>query len=194
MEYRARYVQAELERARRTFGYCFLAADAARGYSQDMVLLVIIFAVLSAAFAAEAARLTLILRVASRQLAASERRNVPPPPAPPAPVRLFECRREQSGLLWFPVLTAKDEEKLVVGVSSGLPHCADCVRPLKVQFGRSEEWSCAGCGARHPATSADLRTTDRVLTDCLREFFARHPDYAPAPGLSAPKPETPVEA
>ncbi|MFI5346582.1 MAG: hypothetical protein ACHQ51_09435 [Elusimicrobiota bacterium] len=160
-----------------------------------MILLVVVFAVLAAAFAAEAARLTHILKIASRQLAASERRFAPPPPVPPpAPVRLFECRREQYGLLWFPVLTAKDDEKLVVGVSSGLPHCPRCVKPLKVQFGRAEEWFCAACDARHPAASADLRATDMVLTDCLREFFARHPDFASAPGLSAPKVETPVAA
>ena len=160
-----------------------------------MILLVIVFAVLAAAFAAEAARLTSILKIASRQLAASERRFAPPPPAPPpSPIRLFECRREHSGLLWFPVLTAKDEEKQIVGVSSGLPHCARCVKPLKVLFGRKEEWICADCEARHPATAADLRTTDMVLTDCLREFFARHPDFTPAPGLSAPKLEQPVAA
>ncbi len=29
--------------------------------------------------------------------------------------------------------------------------------------------------------------TDLVLTQCLREFFARHPDFSPAPELSAPK-------
>ncbi|MDE2140993.1 MAG: hypothetical protein KGJ84_01105 [Elusimicrobia bacterium] len=160
-----------------------------------MILLVVVFAVLAAAFAAEAARLTRILAIASRQLAESQRRLAPPPPPPPPPPPiLFECRREENGLLWFPVLTAKADEKQVVGVSSGLPHCTRCVRPLKVLFGRTEEWVCSACEARHPAAAADLRATDLVLTECLREFFARHPDFAPAPGLSAPKVETPVAA
>jgi hypothetical protein len=153
-----------------------------------MILLAAIFAVLSAALAAKAAMLTDGLRVARLELAASKRRLAPPPPpAPPSPPRQFECRLERSGLLWFPVLTAKDGERLLVGVSSGLPHCARCVCPLKLASGRAEEWVCSGCGERHPGKSADLMATDAVLTDCLREFFARHPDFTPAPGLSAPK-------
>jgi hypothetical protein len=160
-----------------------------------MILLAAMFAVFAAAFAAQAAMLTDRLRIARSELAASKRRLVPPPPiAPPSPPLQFECRRERAGLLWFPVLTARDGEKLVVGVSSGLPHCARCVCPLKLVSGRPEEWVCSGCGERHPGKAADLMATDLVLTDCLREFFARHPDYAPAPGLSAPKFEPAVAA
>jgi hypothetical protein len=155
-----------------------------------MILLAAIFAVLAAAFAAQAAMLTDRLRVARLELAVLKRRLAPPPPPAPAPAiapRQFECRRERAGLLWFPVLTAKDGEKSVVGVSSGLPHCVRCVLPLKLVSGRTEAWVCSGCGESHPGKSADLLETDLVLTDCLREFFARHPDYSPAPGLSAPK-------
>jgi hypothetical protein len=159
-----------------------------------MILLVVILAVLTAAFAAEAARLTGILKIASQQLAASQRRLAPAPPPTPMPIRLFECRREHLGVLWFPILTAKDEEKQIIGISSGLPHCVRCVRPLKLVFGRTEEWICLSCSARHPAVAADLRTTDAVLTDCQREFFARHPDFQPAPGLAAPQIEQPVAA
>lgn len=160
-----------------------------------MILLVVLFAVLTAAFAAEAARLTNNLRVARLALTASERRLVPPPlPPPPTPVRAFECRREHGDLLWFPILTAKDEEKLIVGVSSGLPHCPRCVHPLRLRSGRTEEWVCSACAARHPAAAADLKATDAVLAGCLREFFARHPAYRPAPGLSAPKVARPAAA
>jgi hypothetical protein len=154
-----------------------------------MILLAAVFAVLAAALAAQAAMLTDRLRIARSELAVFKRRVAPPPPAsaPSGPPLQFECRRERSGLLWFPVLTARDGEKLVVGVSSGLPHCARCVRPLSLVTGTSEEWVCSGCGERHPGKAADLMATDLVLTDCLREFFVRHPDYSPAPGLSAPK-------
>jgi hypothetical protein len=150
-----------------------------------MILLASILAVLAAAFAAKAAILTESLRAARAELAATKRRLVPP--APPSPPRQYECRIERYGLLWFPVLTADDGEKVVVGVSSGLPCCVRCVAPLKLVAGLEEEWVCGGCGKRHPAMSADLTATDTVLTDCLRDFFARHPDFSPAPGLSAPK-------
>jgi hypothetical protein len=152
-----------------------------------MILLAAIFAVLSAAFAAQAGMLTNRLRIARAELAAAKQRLIPQLPPPPSVTRQFECRLERSGLLWFPVLTAKDGEKLVVGVSSGLPHCVRCVLPLKLVPGSREEWVCGGCDAVHPAMAADLVATDTVLTDCLREFFARQPDYSPAPGLSAPK-------
>ncbi|MFI5363534.1 MAG: hypothetical protein ACHQ49_16325 [Elusimicrobiota bacterium] len=154
-----------------------------------MILLTSIFAVLAAAFAAKAAMLTGSLKSARSELATWRGRAALPPPPPPSPssVRLFECRLERSGLLWFPVLTADDGEKLVVGVSSGLPHCVRCVRPLKLVQGPAEQWVCSACEERHGTREADLMATDLVLTQCLREFFARHPDYSPASGLSAPK-------
>jgi hypothetical protein len=151
-----------------------------------MILLASIFAVLAAAFAAKSAMLTDRLRSSKAELAASKRRLALPPPSPPSLPRYFECRLQRHSLLWFPILTANEDEKLVVGVSSGLPHCAACVRPLKLFTGRAEEWACDGCGDRHPGSAADLTATDAVLGDCLREFFARHPDFSPAPGLSAP--------
>jgi hypothetical protein len=152
-----------------------------------MILLATIFAVTSAALAAKAAMLTRGLRAARAELAESRRPVAPAAPPPPVTASRFECRFERRGLLWFPSLTASDDGKLVVGASSGLPHCLRCVKPLKLVPGRVETWTCAGCGESHPGTEADLLATDEVLTDCLREFFARHPDYAPAPGLSAPK-------
>jgi hypothetical protein len=153
-----------------------------------MILFTAIFAVLAAAFAAKAAMLTARLRLALVELSAANRRTIPPPPpAPPSPSRQFECRLVRSGVLWFPVLTARDDEKLVVGVSSGLPHCGHCVLPLKLVSGRNEEWICSGCGEHLPGREADLVATDAVLTDCMREFFARHPDYAPSLELSAPR-------
>ncbi len=159
-----------------------------------MILLTAIFAVLAAAFAAKAAMLTARLRLALTELSAANRRIIPPPPPlPPIPPRQFECRLVRSGVLWFPVLTARDDEKLVVGVSSGLPHCARCVRPFKLVSGQNEQWLCSACGESLPGREADLVATDAVLTDCMREFFARHPDYAPSIELSAPRCE-PVAA
>jgi ribosomal protein L37AE/L43A len=153
-----------------------------------MILLASIFSVLAAAFAAKAAKLTQELRAARQRLASAESRpGAPSQPLVAAPPRQFECRCESEGLLWFPVLTAHDRERIVVSVYSGLPHCARCVRALKLVPGeRSEVWNCVDCGQSHPGTAADLTATDKVLSDCLREFFRRHPDFAPAPGLSAP--------
>lgn len=147
-----------------------------------MVLLASLLA--AAALAVRSARLARALAAARDAQAACERRLTP---RPLATMRVFEGRRERSGLLWFPVLTADDDVKVVVGVSTGLPHCPRCVRPLKAQLGRAEEWVCPQCAARHPAMDADLKSTDDVRADCLREFFARHPDFTPAPGLAAPK-------
>ncbi|HXT00772.1 MAG TPA: hypothetical protein VN915_08880 [Elusimicrobiota bacterium] len=160
-----------------------------------MILLASILAVLAAAFAAQAAILTDKLRASRLELAVLVRRlsaasQPVPPPATPSSLRKFECRLERRGLLWFPVLTASDDEKLVTGVASGLPHCAKCVQPLSLTTGLDEQWACPGCRERHPAAAADLMATDAVLADCLREFFARHPDYSPAPGLSAPSVQT----
>lgn len=159
-----------------------------------MILLAAILAVLAAAFAAQAAVLTDKLRVARLELAVLARRlastQAPSTPAAASAIRKFECRLERHGLLWFPVLTATEDEKLVTGVASGLPHCAKCVQPLSLASGLEEEWACPGCRARHPGTAADLIATDSVLAECQREFFARHPDYSPAPGLSAPKVQT----
>jgi hypothetical protein len=131
------------------------------------------------------------LRAARFELDASKFRIPSPAPSSPAcSSRQFECRIERSGLLWFPVLTARDEDKLVVGVSSGLPHCVRCVRPLRLVSDRVEEWVCESCGARRPGKDADLMSTDLVLAEVLREFFARHPDFTPALELSAPNFET----
>ena len=157
-----------------------------------MILLAAVLAVLAAAFAAQAAILTDKLRASRLELAVLVRRlsatsQSPASPAPPSALRKFECRLERRGLLWFPVLTANDDEKVVTGVASGLPHCAKCVQPLSLGAGLEEEWVCPGCRERHPGTSADLMATDSVLTECQRDFFARHPDYSAAPGLSAPK-------
>lgn len=158
-----------------------------------MILLVAIFGVVAAALAAEASRMTRFLKItrAESALLRAKLAAVPPPQAP-APVRLYECRREHLGLLWFLTMTVRDDGMQVTRVTSGLPHCPRCVCPLKLVMGSREEWVCVGCEARHPGTNADLRTTDELLTMTLREFFARHPDFSPAPGLAGPKFEPPL--
>ena len=165
-----------------------------------MILFVLLFGVLAAALAAEAARMTAqrkTARARAQTLAKQLRAATTPPP--PVTVRVFECRREHMGLLWFLTLTVHEETREVARVASGLPHCPQCVAPLKLTAsGKAEEWVCVGCDARHAGAKADLWATDALLTDCLREFFCRHPDFSPAVGLSAPKfepsPEPRVDA
>jgi hypothetical protein len=101
------------------------------------------------------------------------------------PVREVEGRREFHGLLWFPVLTVDDEDKLVVAAKAGLPHCLRCERPLALA-GQREEWVCAACGQKRPGAEADFFVADSVIAEGLKEFFAGHPGFRPAPGLSAP--------
>ena len=154
-----------------------------------MILFTMLFGVMAAALAAEASRLKFLLKGSRAEAGRlAERLAVPPPPPPPSVIRIFECRREHLGLLWFLVLSVDEEGRRVLRVSSGLPHCPRCVLPLKlIKEGRAEFWTCAGCEARHPEVNADLRTTDRLLTACLQEFFVRHPDYSPAESLAAPQ-------
>jgi ribosomal protein L37AE/L43A len=108
-------------------------------------------------------------------------------PLPPTPPRLVESRRESFALLWFPALTVDEEKKLVLSASAGLPHCAKCLRAMTLSKEPPEEWVCAGCRDRRAGTAADFTVSDSVLTDALKEFFARHPDYRPDPGLALPK-------
>lgn len=146
----------------------------------DRVALVL--AALAAAGFAAAAALAAKLKTTRAALAAAEAwLAAPPPPAP----RVVESRRELFGLLWFPTLTVKDEERLVVAAAAGLPHCARCVRPLALSSGSPEEWSCGGCSERRPGTAADLQVTDSLVADTLKEFLARHPGWRAAPGLAS---------
>ena len=137
-------------------------------------------AVLAVAGATSAAALAAKLKAARAELEAGKRRS--PPPAPP---RAVESRRERFGLLWFPTLTVKDEEKLVVAAAAGLPHCARCVRALTLSSGPPEEWACGGCPERRPGTTADIQVTDAIVAETLEEFLARHSGWRSAPGLGS---------
>lgn len=138
-------------------------------------------AVLAAAALAAAAVLAAKLKAARAALAEAEKRRDPPPPPP----RVIESRRSHYGLLWFPTLTVKDEEKTVVAAAAGLPHCARCVRALTLSPGPPEEWACGGCPERRPGTTADLQVTDSVIAETLAEFLVRHPDWRAARGVGA---------
>jgi ribosomal protein L37AE/L43A len=111
-------------------------------------------------------------------------KNRPPPEIPP---RLVESRREAFGLLWFPELTVDDAKKLVLTAVAGLPHCPKCLRPMKLSAKPPEEWVCDGCGDRRAGTAADFTVSDSVVTDALKEFFARRPNYGPGPALKMSK-------
>jgi hypothetical protein len=126
------------------------------------------------------------LKAARAALAEAERAlAVPPPPPPPVTV---EGRREAYGLLWFPTLTVDETRHAVVGATAGLPHCPRCVRALSLKTGTPEEWVCEGCGEKRAASAADIRVTDTVLAEALKEFMARRGGgYRLDDGVSAPK-------
>jgi hypothetical protein len=108
------------------------------------------------------------------------------PSAETVPLREVEGRREFHGLLWFPVFTVKDDEKLVVAAKAGLPHCLRCERALALG-GAREEWACATCGERRPGSEVDFFVADSVIAGGLKEFFEGHPGFRPSPSLSAPQ-------
>jgi hypothetical protein len=102
------------------------------------------------------------------------------------PPRLVEGRREFNGLLWFPVLTVKDDERRVVAARAGLPHCVRCERAMTLASGAREEWACAGCGQKRPGSEVDFFVADSVIAAGLRDFFEGHPGFTAAPGLPVP--------
>jgi len=102
------------------------------------------------------------------------------------PTRVVEDRRERFSLIWFPALTVKDDEKLVVSAAAGVPHCARCVQPLRVAAGAAgaaEEWACPRCGDRRPESIADLTVTDSVAAEAVAEYLARHDGWRAAKGV-----------
>lgn len=123
-------------------------------------------ALLAAVYISKASRLKAALAAAEARL------DAPPPP------RAYEARREEFGLLWYPVLTVDEREKRVLSVVAGLPHCQRCVRPLAEEKGG--EWVCAGCGERRPPSTADLQVVDTVTRQALAEFLKRHPEHRKA--------------
>lgn len=140
-------------------------------------------AVAAAAFAAAIGTALLLKRkldAALAELAAERARKADPP------TRAVEDRRERFSLIWFPTLTVKDDERLVVGAAAGVPHCARCVQPLRVApgvAGAPEEWACPRCGDRRPASIADLAVTDSVAAESVAEWIARHDGWRAATGL-----------
>jgi ribosomal protein L37AE/L43A len=124
---------------------------------------------------------TIRLSRARAALADAERRLTP------APTRAVESRREAYGLLWFPTLTVKDGERLIVAGAAGLPNCARCVQPLSLMKGASEEWACSGCSERRAGTAADLSVSDQVVAETIAEFVIRNKGYRPANGLPSLK-------
>jgi hypothetical protein len=146
-------------------------------------------AVLAAAFAAAAGAAFALSRklAAARAESAEAQASLAAPPPP----RVAESRRERYGVLWFPTLTLKDADRTVVSGAAGVPHCARCVRPLKLASaapGEPEEWTCSGCAERRPASMADIAVTDSVVADALAEFLARHEGWRAHSGMAGKKP------
>lgn len=148
-----------------------------------MILAVAAAAAAAAAFAV-ALGTALVLRrrlEAARAELAAERARKDEKPA----TRSVDDRRERFSLLWFPALTVKDDERLVVSAAAGVPHCARCIQPLRVAHGGggAEEWACPRCGDRRPSSVADLSVTDSVVAESVAEFLARHDGWRAAKGL-----------
>src|SRR6185312_4602392 len=121
------------------------------------------------------------LETARAELAAERARKETKPPT-----RSIEDRRERFSLLWFPTLTVKDDERLVVNAAAGVPHCMKCVQPLRVATGSAgapEEWACPRCGDRRPSSIADLSVTDSVAGEAVSEFLARHDGWRADKGV-----------
>lgn len=112
--------------------------------------------------------------------------RVSPPPPPAAPPRLVAGFVQFQGLFWHPVLGVQDETRLVVSAKAGLPHCARCDKALALEKGPREVWSCPACGDARPGTDVDFFALDSVIAAYLKDFLQAHPDFRPAPGLSAP--------
>ncbi len=85
----------------------------------------------------------------------------------------WELRVDRFDLLWFPLL--KTDGQKVVSLSVGVPHCRTCVQPLSLSD--KQGWKCAGCGAFHPESLADLMVTDSVGGEALKQFLLKHSDY-----------------
>ena len=135
-------------------------------------------AVAAAAFAAALGTALLLkkkLDTARAELEAERARKSAPA------TRVVEDRRERFSLIWFPSLTVKDDERLVVSAAAGVPHCARCVQPLRLAQG--EEWACPRCGDRRPASIVDLSVTDSVAGEAVVEYLARHDSWRADSGV-----------
>lgn len=99
-------------------------------------------------------------------------KKVPPPPPPSPPPKPTELRINKFSLLWFPQLTL--QEPYIKEVVVGLPHCPQCVVPLKLQAGPPEAWVCLDCQGRHAGSVADLQVMEQVKEQAVAEFLQRH--------------------
>ncbi len=159
---------------------------------EPMVGLAALAALLAAActaLARQTSRLRHEVEALGRALIAEKNR---PPPEPPP--RLYQSRQTAFALLWFPELVVDEKRKMIISVAAGVPHCAKCLRPMKlaggVVDGRSaEEWICATCGDRRANTAADFTVAEAIASEAVREFLALHEDYRPGPGLKSDQPK-----
>lgn len=88
--------------------------------------------------------------------------------------RNHEFRVERFELLWFPNVSVSDQERVILGVSAGVPHCRPCLLPLSLDRG---QWACRQCAARHPESLGDLMVIDSISKQALAWFQERHPGY-----------------
>lgn len=91
-----------------------------------------------------------------------------------------EYRLERFDLIWYPVVSYQEKDKVLARASPGVPFCRKCVKPLAPD---DEGWKCPGCGARSPDSIADTAATDSIVREAIRCFLQRRPDYRAAPEL-----------
>ena len=91
-----------------------------------------------------------------------------------------EYRVDRFDLIWFPVVSYLEAEKLVTRASPGVPYCKACVKPLASQGGA---WRCPGCSDQRPDSVVDTAATDSVMREAVRFFLQRHPDFRLSPDL-----------
>jgi|GEM_PF-2056019 len=112
-------------------------------------------------------------------------------PAPEPPPRQVQTRREAFALAWFPELKVDDRRKLIVAATAGMPHCAKCLRQMrldsrKIEDKTIEEWVCGKCEDRRAGTAADYSVAESVVAEAVREFLALNEGYQTALGLKLP--------
>lgn len=94
---------------------------------------------------------------------------------------VLEHRLERFSLLWFPRVSVRGD--FIEEVKVGLPHCPDCVAPLKMQ-GPPEEWVCLDCQKRFPGTVADTLVMDSIAQQAVKELSQRRKGLRPKPTVS----------
>ena len=91
---------------------------------------------------------------------------------------IHEFRLERFDLVWFPEISISSHDRMILGVTPGVPHCRGCLIPLSLQSGN---WTCRQCSGKYPESLADLSVLDSISKQALTWFQQRHPGFRTAP-------------